>query len=134
MCHALASSGGFCAGAEPVVDHQRLSGAGYCYSASMPALLAVAAQEALRKLAAEPARIAALRRHRATLVRLLGEHPHLSLVGDAHAPFVHVRVKAAWLNRTAEEFVLQEMVDEVRAPTDTAALMPRTGAAARDCC
>lgn len=37
---ALSSVGGFCAGDREVVDHQRLSGLGYCFSASLPPYLA----------------------------------------------------------------------------------------------
>lgn len=47
MTGALASVGGFCAGRCYVIDHQRLSGQGYCYSASLPPLLATAARVAL---------------------------------------------------------------------------------------
>lgn len=47
MGTALASIGGFVVGRSFVIDHQRLSGDGYCYSASLPPLLAVAAITAL---------------------------------------------------------------------------------------
>uniref|UniRef100_A0A914PV91 Uncharacterized protein n=1 Tax=Panagrolaimus davidi TaxID=227884 RepID=A0A914PV91_9BILA len=40
--NALATTGGFCAGRSFVVGHQRLSGLGYCFSASLPPLLATA--------------------------------------------------------------------------------------------
>ena len=53
---ALASVGGFCAASREVVDHQRLSGAGYCFSASLPPFLAVAASEALARLSSEGAK------------------------------------------------------------------------------
>ena len=39
--------GGFCTGKSFIVDHQRLSGLGYCFSASLPPLLASSALEAL---------------------------------------------------------------------------------------
>ena len=39
--------GGFCAGDREIVDHQRLSGLGYCFSASLPPFLATAAVGAL---------------------------------------------------------------------------------------
>ena len=52
MSGALASIGGFCAGRSYVIDHQRLSGQGYCYSASLPPLLATAALESLNVLEA----------------------------------------------------------------------------------
>lgn len=47
---ALASVGGLCVGSHEIVDHQRLSGAGYCFSASSPPFLAVAALTALKRL------------------------------------------------------------------------------------
>lgn len=48
MNSSLASVGGFCAGMREVVDHQRLSGAGYCFSAAAPPFTAAAADEALK--------------------------------------------------------------------------------------
>ena len=44
---SLGSVGGFCVGSSFVVQHQVLSGQGYCFSASLPPLLASAAIEAL---------------------------------------------------------------------------------------
>lgn len=45
---SLGSVGGFCVGSSFVVQHQVLSGQGYCFSASLPPLLAVSAGEALK--------------------------------------------------------------------------------------
>ncbi|CAF0818149.1 unnamed protein product [Didymodactylos carnosus] len=45
--YAAGSIGGFAVGSSFVVDHQRLSAQGYCFSASLPPLLAAAAIEAL---------------------------------------------------------------------------------------
>lgn len=36
---SIGSIGGFCVGASVVMEHQRLSGLGYCFSASLPAFL-----------------------------------------------------------------------------------------------
>lgn len=47
---SLGSSGGFCAGSHAVVDHQRLSSQAYCYSAALPALLAVSTSVVLRQI------------------------------------------------------------------------------------
>jgi len=44
---SLGSVGGFCVGSSFVVQHQVLSGQGYCFSASLPPLLAASAIEAL---------------------------------------------------------------------------------------
>lgn len=47
---SLCSVGGLCVGSHEVVDHQRLSGAGYCFSAAAPPFLAVAAMQSLARL------------------------------------------------------------------------------------
>eukprot|EP00756_Hemistasia_phaeocysticola_P002097 Hpha_TRINITY_DN11450_c0_g1::TRINITY_DN11450_c0_g1_i1::g.137476::m.137476/K00654/SPT; serine palmitoyltransferase len=57
----LGSTGGFCCGATPIVDHQRLSSAGYCFSASLPPFAAVAAACALQLMTDEPKRSTQLR-------------------------------------------------------------------------
>ena len=46
----MASVGGFCAGKSYIVDHQRLSGLGYCFSASVPPMMASAAIESLKEM------------------------------------------------------------------------------------
>lgn len=51
---AMASVGGFCAGKGYIIDHQRLSGLGYCFSASVPPMMAVAAIEALNIMESSP--------------------------------------------------------------------------------
>ncbi|KAI1730023.1 aminotransferase class I and II domain-containing protein [Ditylenchus destructor] len=61
--NAIASTGGFCCGRSYVVGHQRLSGLGYCFSASLPPLLASAASEALRIMSAEPSRFQRLQQN-----------------------------------------------------------------------
>lgn len=48
--NSLGSVGGVTIGSEEVVDHQRLSGLGYCFSASCPPFLATAAHTSLNKI------------------------------------------------------------------------------------
>jgi serine palmitoyltransferase len=52
--NALGSIGGVTVGNEEVVDHQRLSGAGYCFSASSPPFTASAAISSLEQLGTKP--------------------------------------------------------------------------------
>lgn len=54
MENAVGSIGGFCVGSTFIVDHQRLSGLGYCFSASAPPLLAQAAIESLNYFEKRP--------------------------------------------------------------------------------
>ena len=51
---AVGSIGGFCVGSSFIVEHQRLSGLGYCFSASQPPLLTQAAISALDRFEKEP--------------------------------------------------------------------------------
>lgn len=52
--HSLASGGGFCAGSKYLVEHQVLSGLGYCFSAALPPCLVAAASEALDTIQDNP--------------------------------------------------------------------------------
>lgn len=52
--NAMAAYGGFCCGTSFIVDHQRLSGLGYCFSASLPPLQAAVALAALQNVENNP--------------------------------------------------------------------------------
>lgn len=68
---AIASVGGFCAGKKYIIDHQRLSGLGYCFSASAPPLNAVAAIEGLNIMEASADRVSNLQTNTALLRKRL---------------------------------------------------------------
>ena len=53
------------------MDHQRLSGLGYCFSASLPPYLAVAASGALQRMQEHPELLKRLRERAATMRGLL---------------------------------------------------------------
>ncbi|ORY15843.1 pyridoxal phosphate-dependent transferase [Clohesyomyces aquaticus] len=61
LCGPLCAAGGFCAGTEEVVEHQRISSASYTYSAALPALLATTASETISMLQEQPEILAGLR-------------------------------------------------------------------------
>ena len=58
---ALAGAGGFCAGSDDVVEHQRITSASYTFSAALPAMAAVTASETLMMLQTQPELIQNLR-------------------------------------------------------------------------
>ena len=97
--NALASIGGFCSGDREIVDHQRLSGAGYCFSASLPPYLAATTMAALDVLEQEGHKRATKVRELARLFRSkVGEasqSPGLFAVGgkeSADSPLIHLRL------------------------------------------
>lgn len=57
----LCAAGGFCAGNEEVVEHQRISSASYTYSAALPALLSTTASETISLLQEQPEILTGLR-------------------------------------------------------------------------
>jgi 7-keto-8-aminopelargonate synthetase-like enzyme len=94
----LGSVGGFCVGSREVVDHQRLSGAGYCFSASAPPYLCASAAAALAALRAAPERVGqlglrAMSLHDA-LERAFAGGP-LAVVSHKLSPIKHLRLVAA---------------------------------------
>lgn len=94
--NAFASVGGVCVGEPGVVSHQRLSGAGYCFSASQPPFLATAATEAIAALDARGSGLAAQARDNGRVLREALDIPALeragwSVQGDANSPLLHIR-------------------------------------------
>ncbi|XP_045465626.1 serine palmitoyltransferase 1 isoform X2 [Harmonia axyridis] len=57
---ALGSIGGYCAGSHAVIEHQRLSGSGYIFSASLPTYLAQIAIKSIELMGDKPSRLVKL--------------------------------------------------------------------------
>ncbi|KTG31907.1 hypothetical protein cypCar_00016845 [Cyprinus carpio] len=117
MENALASIGGFCCGRSFVIDHQRLSGQGYCFSASLPPMLASAAIEALNIMEEDPGIFRVLQDkckhvHKA----LQGQWgfcrtPGLKVVGEPLAPALHLQLENSTGSRTNDLKLLRAIVD-----------------------
>lgn len=86
----LASCGGVCVGSRDIVDHQRLSGAGYCFSASSAPFLAAAAREALSIMQSRPELREKLIRNVHKLRADLSKIPQLQLVSHDDTPVIHL--------------------------------------------
>jgi serine palmitoyltransferase len=67
MSGPLAAAGGFCAGSDDIVEHQRITAAAYTYSAALPAMAAVTASETLMMLQTQPDLILNLRENIKTM-------------------------------------------------------------------
>ncbi|KAL2916763.1 serine palmitoyltransferase component [Polyrhizophydium stewartii] len=111
--NALAAAGGFCAGSKEIVEHQRLSSQAYTFSASLPAIMAVGALEALRVLEAKPEVLKTLSDNtalvRAPLEKLDAGYA-VTVSGVAESPLVHVQLHLP--SRDDAERVLQDVVDQ----------------------
>ncbi|XP_073946754.1 serine palmitoyltransferase subunit I [Choristoneura fumiferana] len=91
--HSFASVGGFCAGSHFIVEHQRLSGLGYCFSASLPPMLTQAAISGLDILEAKPEIIGQLEESSKKLNKALANLKHFTFRGHELSPVKHVYIK-----------------------------------------
>lgn len=110
LSNSLGSVGGFCVGKKEVVYHQRLNAAGYCFSASSPPYLLVAASSALELV--KPALCAQLAANVAALRTQLRGLTELVAHGHDESPIVHLRLKRSSGSRVDDNWVLQRISDE----------------------
>ncbi|XP_067678319.1 serine palmitoyltransferase 1-like [Haliotis asinina] len=109
--NSIASIGGFCCGRKYVVDHQRLSGLGYCFSASLPPMLASAATQALSILDNNPGLLVQLEENSKLMHKGLSKLEGFCVVGDPIAPIKHVRLSEPSDDRDLDMKTLQMIVD-----------------------
>lgn len=131
MATSLGSVGGFCIGNDEVVDHQRLSGAGYVFSASLPPFLCATAEEALRLIQRDPSSVAKLRSNASRLRAKLEEsRKRFKIVGGfAESPVIHLRL--SWhSDRPANDPSRVESARRARSVSSTAAPCESPDAAA----
>jgi serine palmitoyltransferase len=106
----LASVGGVCVGTREVVDHQRLSGAGYCFSASTPPFLVSAAITALEELKSNSQLVSTLRDNCKIVFEGLSGLQGWRIVGDAPSPIIHLALHPVPENAADEVTVINEVV------------------------
>jgi len=121
--------GGLCLGNLEVVDHQRLSGAGYCFSASAPPFVSAVASAALKVLQAEPKLLVSLRQNSEALVRGVSVQcaKHLQVVSHAASPIVHATLTPEVAAKVIERATKAAAASSNSPPNgETAAAAPAT--------
>jgi len=108
--NSLASVGGFCCGRAYVIDHQRLSGLGYCFSASAPPMLAQAAISALEVLEKSPDMLVRLEEMSKYAHSRLATLKYFSISEDPASPIIHLRLAAPSGQREADLNTLRTIV------------------------
>ncbi|XP_026762497.1 serine palmitoyltransferase 1 [Galleria mellonella] len=103
--HSFATIGGFCAGTHFIVEHQRLSGLGYCFSASLPPMLTQAAIAALDVLEENPAIVNELDASSRKLNQALSNLKHYRVRGDEVSPIKHVYLKGDLTDRLKQSYL-----------------------------
>uniref|UniRef100_H3ADX7 Serine palmitoyltransferase 1 n=1 Tax=Latimeria chalumnae TaxID=7897 RepID=H3ADX7_LATCH len=111
MENSLASVGGFCCGRSFVIDHQRLSGQGYCFSASLPPMLASAAIEALNIMEENPDIFSVLREKCQRIHNMLQGISGMKVVGESFSPAFHLQLEKSTGSRESDVKLLQAIID-----------------------
>ncbi|XP_076752571.1 serine palmitoyltransferase subunit I [Xylocopa sonorina] len=108
---AVGSIGGFCVGTSFVIEHQRLSGLGYCFSASLPPLLTSAAITSLQIMKNNPEIFKLLRDNCIAINNGLQNIHCLECSSFPESPVQHVYLKNR-MDRTTEEKLMSEISDK----------------------
>ena len=117
--NTMGAVGGFCVGSLEVVDHQRLSGAAYCFSASAPPFMSRVGITAIDIMVKEPSLRKSLSANAAAMHKLLAAVPGLALLSEPLSPILHLVLaeprSAAAGGWDAEAAAIDEIVVEARA-------------------
>jgi 7-keto-8-aminopelargonate synthetase-like enzyme len=119
MAGPLSAAGGFCAGSDEVVEHQRLSAASYTFSAALPAMSAVTASETLMMLQTQPDLFAQLKENiKAMWAQLDPRSDWIHCTSATENPIMLLVLKpevvsSRRLNVEDQQQILQDIVDEV---------------------
>jgi serine palmitoyltransferase len=109
MDTVLASVGGLCIGTREVVDHQRLSGAGYCFSAAAPPFLSSAASVALKLMQENPKTIEKLRSNSVYLYEKLKTIKGLKHVSTCASPIMHLNFDSEPISKADDEYKIIQL-------------------------
>lgn len=119
LAGCLVGGGGFCAGSEEIVHHQRISASAYTFSAALPALLSTTASATINLLQNSPEVVSQLREHTKAMRAQLD--PRSDWVYCSSAPENPVLIlvikpeviASKKLSYNDQQFLLQDVVDEV---------------------
>lgn len=115
----LVAGGGFCAGSEEIVHHQRISAAAYTFSAALPALLSTTASATINILQNNPDTVSQLRELiKAMRAQLDPRSDWVYCTSSPENPILILVIKpevvaAKRLTPIDQQFLLQDAVDEV---------------------
>lgn len=111
---AMATIGGFCVGSHFIAEHQRLSGLGYIFSASLPPMLTQAAISALDRFEREPQIFSQLQERSRQVHTQFKLFTKLKLGGDELSPVKHLYLADQRESFEVESKLLSQVSDKVR--------------------
>ena len=116
----LCAGGGFCAGSNDIVDHQRISSSAYTFSAALPAMLATTASETILLLQENPEILLQTRENiRALRAQLDPRSEWVQCQSSVDNPAQYLVLKpeviaSKSLSVQEQDAIMQDILDEVR--------------------
>lgn len=112
--NALCAYGGFCAGSSYIVDHQRLAGAGYCFSASLPPLQTRVALESLYIIKEDPSIVSEAQAIFARANEVLSKLTKLTDTSDVLSPIKLLVIKSPGsMSVSEQEDILSDVCSRI---------------------
>ncbi|KAJ3552025.1 hypothetical protein NM688_g4379 [Phlebia brevispora] len=93
LANGLTACGGFCAGSHIVVNHQRINGTAFVFSAAMPPSLAVAASEGINILRSTPSILSTLQDNVRAVRAVLDKVDCITIPSHPASPMIHLNVR-----------------------------------------
>ncbi|KAI0089431.1 serine palmitoyltransferase [Irpex rosettiformis] len=93
LANGLTACGGFCAGTDVVVKHQRINGTSFVFSAAMPPLLSVAASDGISILRSTPSILSNLQDNVHAVRAILDKVDCMTVPSHPASPMIHVHVR-----------------------------------------
>ncbi|KAK7100678.1 serine palmitoyltransferase 1-like [Littorina saxatilis] len=110
--NSMASIGGFCCGTKFIIDHQRLSGMGYCFSASQPPMVAVAASKAMELMQNNPVMLVKLRENCERVHKAIKDIEGVEVRGSPLSPVIHLQLSEPAADRDLDMKTLLMVQDK----------------------
>ncbi|KAF8332647.1 serine palmitoyltransferase [Cantharellus anzutake] len=106
LSNTLCGTGGFCAGSEVAVKHQRINGSAFVFSASMPPLLATTASEGINILTSTPSILTALHTNILAIRSVLNRLECVTIPSHPHSPIIHICIRSPLDSSTSNRSLL----------------------------
>ncbi|TFK68170.1 serine palmitoyltransferase [Pluteus cervinus] len=121
----LCSSGGFCAGSHIVIEHQRINGPSFVFSASMPPLLAVSASEGIKLLLSKSDMLEKLRVNIYEARQILDKFDLVTIPSHPDSPIIHIYLRAPNDCPTSSSFLHPFSSSSNTKPSNPTSALPR---------
>ncbi|KAK9462946.1 pyridoxal phosphate-dependent transferase [Lipomyces oligophaga] len=115
FANTMCAGGGFCAGSEFAIAHQRITANSYVFSASMPAYLARISIEAIHLMENGQDMFQSLQQNVIAFRAIVGKSKYIYSPSDPDSALIHLRLKSEVLETRRiedEDHLLQDIVDE----------------------